>query len=59
MVRTDRVSADVAIERSLASYQNPVPHHVQEMQMRLAVRDATDLTFVPTPLHYLAQDAAS
>ena len=59
MVRTDRVSADVAIERCLASYQNPVPHDVLEMQMRLAVREATDLTFVPTPLHYLAQDAAS
>lgn len=58
MVRTDRVSADVAIERCLSSYQNPVPHDVLEMQMRLAVREATDLTFVPTPLHYLAEDAA-
>lgn len=58
MVRTDGVSADVAIERCLSSYQNPVPHDVLEMQMRLAVREATDLTFVPTPLHYLAEDAA-
>lgn len=56
MVRTEGVAARVAVGRCLARYQNPVPHDVLEMQMRLAVREATDLAFVPEPLHYLAED---
>lgn len=56
IVRTEGVAADVAIARCLVSYQNPVPHDVLEMQMRLAVREATDLAFVPEALHYLAKD---
>jgi hypothetical protein len=56
MVRTEGVTARVAVGRCLARYQNPVPHDVLEMQMRLAVREATDLAFVPEPLHYLAED---
>jgi hypothetical protein len=56
IVRTEGVSADVAVLRCLAGYQNPVPHDVLEMQMRLAVREATDLSFVPEPLHHLATD---
>lgn len=57
MVRTEGVAARVAVGRCLARYQNPVPHDVLEMQMRLAVREATDLAFVPEPLHYLAEEA--
>lgn len=56
-VRTDRVSAATAIKQCLASYQNPVPHSVLEAQMRLAVREATDLSFVPEAMQYLAEDA--
>lgn len=57
MVRTEGVAADVALLRCLASYQNPVPHDVLERQMRLAIREATDLSFVPEGLQYLAQEA--
>jgi len=57
LVRTEGVSADVAVMRCLASYQNPIPHDVLESQMRYAVREATDLSFVPEALHYLADDA--
>ncbi len=56
IVRTEQVSAEVAIRRCLASYQNPVPHDVLELQMRLAIREATDLSFVAEALQYLAQD---
>lgn len=58
-VRTERVTANVALTRCLARYQSPVPHDVLEMQMRLAVREATDLSFVPDALQYLADDAPS
>jgi hypothetical protein len=59
MVRTEGMRAQLAIERCLASYQNPVPQDVLELQMRLAVREATDLTFVPESLQYLAADVAA
>ena len=32
---------------SLVGYQNPVPADVLEFQMRIAIREATDLAFVP------------
>ncbi len=57
MVRTENVTESVAMARCLASYQNPIPQDVLEMQMRLAVREATDLSFVPEPLQYLAQES--
>lgn len=56
MARTESIAAATAIIRCLASYQNPVPHDVLELQMRLAIREATDLSFVPEALHYLAKD---
>jgi hypothetical protein len=45
--RTQGVSGGAALEASLAGYQNPVPPDVLEFQMRIAVREATDLNFVP------------
>ena len=45
--RTQDVSGGAALEASLAGYQNPVPPDVLEFQMRIAVREATDLNFVP------------
>ena len=54
VARTEAVSGGVALERSLEAYQNPVPEDVLEKQMRLAVREATDLAFVPESLRYLA-----
>ena len=56
MVRIERISPAIAIKRCLAGYQNPVPHDVLEAQMRLAVREATDLNFVPQVMQYLASD---
>jgi SpoVK/Ycf46/Vps4 family AAA+-type ATPase len=57
LVRTERVAADVAVRRCLATYQSPIPQDVLELQMRIAVREATELSFVPEALHYLAEDA--
>ena len=37
-------------------YQNPVPADVLELPDALAVREATDLTFVPPALRKLARD---
>jgi hypothetical protein len=54
MVRTEGVAAGAALLRCLASYQNPVAPDVLETQMRLAIREATDLSFVPEALHHLA-----
>lgn len=57
LVRTERIAADVAVRRCLATYQSPIPQDVLELQMRIAVREATELSFVPEALHYLAEDA--
>lgn len=52
--RTQHVSGAAALEASLTGYQNPVPQDVLEFQMRLAVREATDLNFVPPAFRALA-----
>ncbi len=44
-------------ERCIESYQNPVPPDVLNKQMRLAVREATDLSFVPEALRHLAAES--
>jgi len=59
LVRTEQISAAEAIARCLVSYQNPVPHDVLETQMRSAIREATDLSFVPSSLHHLAEDSVT
>jgi hypothetical protein len=51
------LSALLALRRCLTGYQNPVPADVMEFQMRLAIREATDLSFVPETLRHLAADA--
>lgn len=56
MVRTQRLTPLAAFSRCVGRYQNPVPRDVLELQMRLAIREATDLAFVPEPLHHLAGD---
>jgi len=45
--RTQNVPGGAALEASLTGYQNPVPADVLDFQMRIAVREATDLNFVP------------
>jgi hypothetical protein len=53
--RTQKVEPLAALTQCLVGYQNPVPADVMEFQMRIAVREATDLAFVPPALRYLAE----
>jgi hypothetical protein len=55
--RTQNVPGGAALEASLIGYQNPVPADVLEFQMRIAIREATDLGFVPPAFRAMA-DAA-
>src|SRR5262245_4447574 len=58
--RTEGLSGDSALEACLSGYQNPVPADVLEFQMRIAIREATDLAFVPPAFRkYAASPAAS
>jgi len=52
--RTQNLPGATALANCLNGYQNPVPQDVLEKQMRLAVREATDLSFVPESLRHLA-----
>jgi len=45
--RTSGQSAVDALRASLKDYRNPVPRDVMETQIRLAVREASDVSFVP------------
>jgi hypothetical protein len=53
--RTAGVPGGAALEASLVGYQNPVPADVLEFQMRIAIREATDLAFVPPAFRALAK----
>jgi ATPase family associated with various cellular activities (AAA) len=53
--RTQNTSGAAALEASLVDYQNPVPPDVLEFQMRIAIREATDLSFVPPQFRELAE----
>jgi hypothetical protein len=54
--RTQNVTGGAALEASLTGYQNPVPADVLEFQMRIAIREATDLNFVPPAFRAMAQN---
>jgi hypothetical protein len=54
MARTENVGGGDALLLCLDSYQNPVPEDVLDTQMRLAVREATDLSFVPEALRHFS-----
>jgi ATPase family associated with various cellular activities (AAA) len=54
VARTESVAGAAALEMCLEGYQNPVPQDVLDNQMRLAVREATDLSFVPESLRRFA-----
>lgn len=56
--RTQSVAPVAALDACLTDYQNPVPADVLEFQMRIAIREATDLAFVPAPFRKFA-DAAT
>jgi hypothetical protein len=53
--RTQNVAGGAALEASLEGYQNPVPADVLEFQMRIAIREATDLGFVPPAFRGMAK----
>jgi hypothetical protein len=57
VARTENVAGGAALARCLEGYQNPVPQDVLDAQMRLAVREATDLSFVPEALRHFAANA--
>ena len=57
--RTQSLAPLAAIESCLTGYQPPVPEDVLRFQMQLAVREATDLAFVPESLRGLAIDGAA
>jgi SpoVK/Ycf46/Vps4 family AAA+-type ATPase len=50
LARTADLDDLEALRRCLASYQVPVPHDVMAFQIDLAVREASDLDFVPVSL---------
>ena len=52
--RTQGTSAAVALDSCLDGYQNPVPADVLDFQMRIAIREATDIAFVPPAFRRLA-----
>jgi hypothetical protein len=52
--KTANVAGGAALEASLVGYQNPVPADVLDFQMRIAIREATDLSFVPPAFRSLA-----
>ena len=54
LARTEDASGGAALARALDAYQSPIPQDVLDKQMRLAVREATDLAFVPESLRHLA-----
>jgi hypothetical protein len=55
--KTQNVPGGAALEASLIGYQNPVPADVLDFQMRLAIREATDLGFVPPAFRSLVTPA--
>jgi hypothetical protein len=57
--RTQNTSGAGALEASLVDYQNPVPQDVLDFQMRIAIREATDLAFVPPQFRALADRTGS
>jgi hypothetical protein len=56
--RTGNLSPIDALKACLHGYQPPVPPDVLEFQMRIAIREATDLQFVPEALRPLAAPPA-
>ena len=57
LVRTDDLSPLDALARCLIGYQPPVPPDTMAFQMRIAIREATDIGFVPEALRHYAEGA--
>jgi SpoVK/Ycf46/Vps4 family AAA+-type ATPase len=54
--KTESLSPRDALEACLTGYQNPVPADVLLFQMQIAIREATDLAFVPPAFQSLANE---
>ena len=52
--RTEKVAPAAALSRCLVGYQSAIPQDVLELQMRLAIQEATDLSFVAEELRHYA-----
>src|SRR5215467_13329625 len=55
IARTENKSAAEALRASLTDYQNPVPLDALQFQIELAVKEATDLEFIPNPFRLPAK----
>ena len=58
LARTQSLEALPALEQCLTGYQPPVPEDVLKFQMQLAIREATDIAFVPESLRSLVSGEA-
>jgi hypothetical protein len=58
LARTQKLEPIKAIDACLTGYQPPVAEDVLKFQMVLAIREATDLAFVPESLRKLAAEGA-
>jgi hypothetical protein len=50
LVKVEKLDAVTALDECLKDYQNPVPPEVLEFQIQLAMREASDLDFIPPKL---------
>ena len=50
LVQTAHISAMEALDRCLAQYQSPVAPDILEAQIKLAIREASDMEFVPSKI---------
>ena len=53
------VAPAAALARCLAGYQSAIPQDVLELQMRLAIQEATDLAFVAEELRHYANSGSA
>jgi SpoVK/Ycf46/Vps4 family AAA+-type ATPase len=57
--KTQSLAPLAALDACLTGYQAPVPESVLKFQMQIAVREATDLAFVPESLRGLANEGTA
>lgn len=57
-VRTAGLQPLAALQQCLQGYQPPVSEQVLRLQMGIAIREATDMAFVPEALRHLAEESA-
>jgi hypothetical protein len=50
LVRTQALAPEAALRECLSDYRNPIAAEVLRFQIDLAIRETTDLEFVPAPL---------